>query len=190
MNSESEPLEDSREIDIPHPQPIAPSLVPPSDDLYLIVIQTHTPATIDTKITSPHSTAPSDSTTPLFHDHPLAQTSPALTQASYYHNTVRMAVHTQPTLSPGIYRGTLDLIEDTEDESSDLDTKGEGSEDEGPISEEEEEEEEAAPEGQQQAVLVVDTAADKPLGLGYRALRRRELALGEGSVPSTFEVGQ
>ncbi|GKG12049.1 hypothetical protein Tco_0346286 [Tanacetum coccineum] len=36
----------------------------------------------------------------------------------------------------------------------------------------------------------MDTAADKPLGLGYEALRHRELALGEGSMPSTFEIGQ
>ncbi|GKE65301.1 hypothetical protein Tco_1519462, partial [Tanacetum coccineum] len=34
------------------------------------------------------------------------------------------------------------------------------------------------------------TAADEPLGLGYVALRRCELALGEGSMPSTFEIGQ
>ncbi|GKE94877.1 hypothetical protein Tco_1579732, partial [Tanacetum coccineum] len=56
----------------------------------------------DTRITSPHSTASSDSTTPLSPDQPLAQTSLALTRASYYRNTVRMALHTQPTLSPGM----------------------------------------------------------------------------------------
>nr|GEX69008.1 hypothetical protein [Tanacetum cinerariifolium] len=31
---------------------------------------------------------------------------------------------------------------------------------------------------------------ERGLGLGYGALRRRELALGEGLVPSTFEIGQ
>ncbi|GKB84142.1 hypothetical protein Tco_0956414 [Tanacetum coccineum] len=141
------------------------------------------------------------------------------------HQTARMAVRTQPAMSPGLlarvteamtqsplsfckryessyetpsplssptlpirkrYRGTSKLVEDTEDESSDSDTKGEGSEDEGPGLEEEE----ATPEGQQKAVLVVNTAADEPLGLGYGSLRRRELALGEGSMPSTFEIGQ
>nr|GEX21710.1 hypothetical protein [Tanacetum cinerariifolium] len=51
-------------------------------------------------------------------------------------------------------------------------------------------EEQAAPEGQQQAVLVVDTAADEPLGLSYGALRCHELALKEGSVPSTCEIRQ
>nr|GFA00899.1 hypothetical protein [Tanacetum cinerariifolium] len=74
------------------------------------------------------------------------------------------------------YWGTLDLVEYTEYESLDLDTEEEGSEDEGP--------------GQQVAVLVVDTMADEPLGLGYGALRRHELTLGEGSMPSTFNIGQ
>ncbi|GJT35062.1 hypothetical protein Tco_0925481 [Tanacetum coccineum] len=163
----------------------------------------------DTRITLPHSTTSSDSTTPLSPDHALAQTSPALTQASYYHSTARMAMRTQPTLSPSMYQGTSELVEDTEDESSDSDTKREGSEDEGTSSEDEgtssedegygsedkgpgleEEGEEATPEGQQQVVLVMDTATDEPLGLGIRALRCHELALGEGSVPSTFERGQ
>nr|GEW93221.1 hypothetical protein [Tanacetum cinerariifolium] len=50
------------------------------------------------------------------------------------------------------------------------------------------EEEEAVPEGQQRAVLVVGTAVSEPLGLGYGALRHRELALEENHVYSTFEV--
>nr|GEZ24129.1 hypothetical protein [Tanacetum cinerariifolium] len=50
-----------------------------------------------------------------------------------------------------------------------------------------EEAEEAVPEGQQQVVSVVDTTVDEPLGLGYEALRRHVLVLGEGLVPSTFE---
>ncbi|GKC43353.1 hypothetical protein Tco_1061075 [Tanacetum coccineum] len=53
-----------------------------------------------------------------------------------------------------------------------------------------EEEEEAVPGGQQQAASVVGTTVSAPLGLGYRALRRRELALEEGDVYSTFKVGQ
>ncbi|GJX46145.1 hypothetical protein Tco_0271335 [Tanacetum coccineum] len=111
-------------LEIRLPLPSAPSLVPPSDDPYFIVRQTHTPATIDTesepkeapseteefedsetsdiRITSSHSTAPSDFTTPLSPDHPLAQTSPTLTRASYYRSTARMVVRTQPTLSPGM----------------------------------------------------------------------------------------
>nr|GEW48354.1 hypothetical protein [Tanacetum cinerariifolium] len=50
--------------------------------------------------------------------------------------------------------------------------------------------EEVAPKGQQQVVPVVDTAVDKPLGLDYGVLRRRELELREGLVPSTFEIGE
>nr|GEX30272.1 hypothetical protein [Tanacetum cinerariifolium] len=92
------------------------------------------------------------------------------------------------------YRGISKLVEDTEDESLESDTEGESSEDGGPGLEDEgpglEEEEEASPEGQQRAVLVVDTAANKPLGLSYEALRCHELALGEGSVPRKFEIGK
>nr|GEU93198.1 zinc finger, CCHC-type [Tanacetum cinerariifolium] len=36
----------------------------------------------------------------------------------------------------------------------------------------------------------MDIAMDEPLGLGYEALRRHELALGDGSIPSQFEIGQ
>ncbi|GKE17107.1 hypothetical protein Tco_1424684, partial [Tanacetum coccineum] len=52
------------------------------------------------------------------------------------------------------------------------------------------EEEEVIPGGQQQAVPVVETTSSEPLGLGYRALRRRDLAVEEDQVPSTFELGQ
>ncbi|GKB17456.1 hypothetical protein Tco_0851379 [Tanacetum coccineum] len=74
---------------------------------------------------------------------------------------------------------------DAEKEGHGLNEEGHSLEDEGLGSEKEEE---AAPEDQQQAVLVVDTTAIEPLGLGYEALRHCELALGEGSVPSTFEL--
>nr|GEV23345.1 hypothetical protein [Tanacetum cinerariifolium] len=66
-----------------------------------------------------------------------------------------------------------------DDEGHGLDDEGHGLEDKGPGSKEEE----TTHEGQQQAVLVVDTVASEPLGLGYVALRCRELALGEGSMP-------
>ncbi|GJT61610.1 hypothetical protein Tco_1005143 [Tanacetum coccineum] len=72
------------------------------------------------------------------------------------------------------------------DEDHGLDDKSQGLEDEGLGLEEEE----VVPEGQQQAVPVVETVASEPLGLGYGALRRRELAVREDQVPSTFEVGQ
>ncbi|GKE19231.1 hypothetical protein Tco_1426808, partial [Tanacetum coccineum] len=79
------------------------------------------------------------------------------------------------------------LDSDAEREGHGLDNEGHGLEDEGTGTAKEEE---ATPEGQQQAVLVMDTTMSEPLGLGYGALRRHELAVGEGSVPSRYEVGQ
>nr|GEX71571.1 hypothetical protein [Tanacetum cinerariifolium] len=61
----------------------------------------------------------------------------------------------------------------------------EPSEEEGPGTDEEEKD---ATEVQQQAVLVMDTATSEPLGRGYEALRRRELAVEVDQAPSTFET--
>ncbi|GKA39815.1 hypothetical protein Tco_0732408 [Tanacetum coccineum] len=97
------------------------------------------------------------------------------------------------------YRGTSELIldtdsegdelgeEDTKEDEEDESNKSQGLEGEGLGLEEEEE---AAPEGQQQAVPIVDTAASEPLGLGYGAARRRALESIEEITPSTYEVGQ
>nr|GFB00901.1 hypothetical protein [Tanacetum cinerariifolium] len=50
------------------------------------------------------------------------------------------------------------------------------------------EKEEAEPEGQQRAVSVVGTVASEPLGLGYGALRRQELALEVDHVYTPYIV--
>ncbi|GJY76790.1 hypothetical protein Tco_0481906 [Tanacetum coccineum] len=82
----------------------------------------------------------------------------------------------------------------TDDESHGLDDESHGLYDEGHSVESDElgleDEEEAVPEGQQHAALVVGTTVSAPLGLGYGALRRRDLALEEDQVYSMFEVGQ
>ncbi|GJT30834.1 hypothetical protein Tco_0911109 [Tanacetum coccineum] len=87
------------------------------------------------------------------------------------------------------YRGTSETILDTE-------TEGDKSEAEGTSSDSGESEEEglgskskedASEDQQQQTVSVEDTAADKPLGLGYGAARRRALELAEGTSHSTYE---
>ncbi|GKF63357.1 hypothetical protein Tco_0186805 [Tanacetum coccineum] len=83
------------------------------------------------------------------------------------------------------YREDESSESDDEREGQGLDDEGQGLEDEGPGIDKEEE---AVPEGQQQAVLVVDTAASEPLGLGYGAVRRRALELTEEIAPSTYEV--
>ncbi|GKC65163.1 hypothetical protein Tco_1097761 [Tanacetum coccineum] len=106
-----------------------------------------------------------------------------------------------------------DEEEDEEmEESLDFDSMSEDAEDEGPTEEDEDPaagdeglaagdkapgmgveslslgRDEAIPEGQHRAAPVVETAVGGPLGLGYGALRRREIALGEGRMPSVFEV--
>ncbi|GKE64317.1 hypothetical protein Tco_1518478 [Tanacetum coccineum] len=111
---------------------------------------------------------------------------------SSYETSSPSSLASSPTLPVrNRYQGTSELKKDIEGESLESDSEREGLEDEGLDLEDEEEEEEAEPEWQpQQAVQVVDAAIDEPLGLGYEALRHHELALGEGSMPSTFEIGQ
>ncbi|GJZ94913.1 hypothetical protein Tco_0667116, partial [Tanacetum coccineum] len=81
-----------------------------------------------------------------------------------------------------------------DDESRGMDDESHGVDDEGHSVESDglslEKEEEAVPGGQQQAAPVMGTAVSAPLGLGYGALRRQELALEEEDVYNTFEVGQ
>ncbi|GJU96390.1 hypothetical protein Tco_1321146, partial [Tanacetum coccineum] len=77
-------------------------------------------------------------------------------------------------------------------------TEGDVSENEGPSSESDESKDEgpssgskeAASKDQQQAVLVEGTAANEPMDLGYKVARNCVLELVEGSVPSTFMIGQ
>nr|GEY57624.1 hypothetical protein [Tanacetum cinerariifolium] len=110
------------------------------------------------------------------------------------------------------YRGTSELIlgtnsEDNEEveESSDSDSESKGAKDEGPTTEDEDPTAgddglavgSRAPVGgggctwvQHQAAPVVGTAVSVPLGIGYGALRCRELVLEGDHVYSTFEVGQ
>ncbi|GJZ76953.1 hypothetical protein Tco_0641625 [Tanacetum coccineum] len=128
-----------------------------------------------------------------------------------FHKRFRSSYESSPSSSPPDlpsrkrYRGTSELVEDEEDddkedeESLDFDNVSEDTKDEGPTAEDGDpaagdeygrEEEEAVPEGQQRAVLIMGTAVSAPLGLRYGALRRRELALEEDHVYSTFEVGQ
>ncbi|GKB54138.1 hypothetical protein Tco_0904891 [Tanacetum coccineum] len=115
-------------------------------------------------------------------------------------------------------RGTSELVEDDKDEdeeveqSSDSDSESENAKDEGPTTEDDgpaagdkglavgDEDsgmrveslslggDEAVPEGQQRAAPFVETIVGEPLGLGYGALRCREIASREGQMPSVFKV--
>ncbi|GJV09631.1 hypothetical protein Tco_1351172 [Tanacetum coccineum] len=150
MDTESEPEEAPSEIE--EYQPLV-SRAPLTDEEFEVSEPSNT------RITSSHSLASSDSTVPLSPDHPLTQTSPTPTptRVSFHRRTARMAVRTQPTLSPSMSARIAEAtalspssFQDTKDESSDSDTEREGSEgeghsseDEGPGTEEEEEEEDA-----------------------------------------------
>ncbi|GJY63503.1 hypothetical protein Tco_0464963, partial [Tanacetum coccineum] len=94
------------------------------------------------------------------------------------------------------YRGTSELVEDDmeedddeeEDEeieeSSDSDSESQDAEDEGPTIEDEDPAvgDEGLAAGDKGLASVVETSVGEPLGLGYKALRRREIALGEGRM--------
>ncbi|GKA33034.1 hypothetical protein Tco_0719401 [Tanacetum coccineum] len=110
----------------------------------------------------------------------------------------RSSYETSSSSSPALpvrkrYRGS-ELILDTDSEEDEIgeedtdDDEGHGLDDEGHglgLKGEED-----VPEGQQRAVPVVGATASTPLGLGYGALRRLELAVKEDQVYSTFEIGQ
>ncbi|GKB62314.1 hypothetical protein Tco_0918500 [Tanacetum coccineum] len=93
------------------------------------------------------------------------------------------------------YRGTSELVLSTDSEANELgdeedsldsESGSEGAEDKGPAAGDEDPgmrdegfglgEDEDVPKGQQRAASVVEIAVGEPLGLGYGALRRRELA--------------
>ncbi|GKF24597.1 hypothetical protein Tco_0076919 [Tanacetum coccineum] len=82
--------------------------------------------------------------------------------------------------------GVDDERESSDDKDRGLDDEGRGLEGGGLGLEGEK----AAPEGQQQAVPVVGTSVSEPLGLGYKAARRRAFESMEEISPSTYEVGQ
>ncbi|GJV98846.1 hypothetical protein Tco_1554098 [Tanacetum coccineum] len=126
----------------------------------------------------------------------------------------RSPYESSPSPSPTLpvwkrYRGTSELVLSTdseadelgdEEDSLDSDSGSEGAENEGHAAGDEDPdmrdegfglgEDEAVPEGQQRAAPVVETAVGEPLGLGYGALRRRELAAEDDQRYSMFEVGQ
>nr|GEX78736.1 hypothetical protein [Tanacetum cinerariifolium] len=119
--------------------------------------------------------SPSDSTLPLSLNRLITQTSPTLTPSrSFYYRSTRYrssyetpSSSPSPTSSPTLliqkrYRGTSELIldTDTEDDESEAEGTDSGSEE------------------------------SKDEGLGYRVARCRTLELAEDPVPSMFEVGQ
>ncbi|GJY05106.1 hypothetical protein Tco_0371046 [Tanacetum coccineum] len=168
-----------------------------------------------TRTISSHSLVSSDSTTPLSPDHPLTHASPTPTptRVSFHHRTARMAVRTQPTLSPSMstrmaeattlspssFRKRYKSSYETPSTSSSsilpvrkryrgtseliLDTDNKGDE----VGEGD------AEEGEEDESSDVDDKREResgePLGLGYEAARRHALESTEEIAPSTYEVG-
>ncbi|GJZ47448.1 hypothetical protein Tco_0601280, partial [Tanacetum coccineum] len=159
----------------------------------------------------------SDSTTPLSPDHPLTHDTPD--SVPPLRRTARMAVRVQPMMSPGCSARIAEVAAMSDVEfrkrfrspyeispspSPTLPVRKRGfsedAEDEGPAAGDEDlgmrgesfglGEDEVVPEVQQQAAPVVETTVGEPSGLGYGALRRRELAAEEDQRYSTFEIGQ
>nr|GEX40002.1 hypothetical protein [Tanacetum cinerariifolium] len=93
------------------------------------------------------------------------------------------------------YRGTSELVDDDEEEEDEKeeDDKKEDDEVEESLNFDIEslslKRDEVVPEGQHREASVVKTVVGEPLGLGYGTLRRREIALGDGRMPSVFKVG-
>nr|GEW31304.1 hypothetical protein [Tanacetum cinerariifolium] len=179
VNIDTEPglIEDLRETEVPQPLLVVPSPVPSLDDLHLIVGQAYTPATVDTE--SEPEEAPSK--TDEFEAFEPSNKKAAALSPSAFCKRCRSSYETSSSSPSAIplrksYRGTSELVEDTEDESLDSGTEREGSEDKSHGSEDE-----------------GPGLKDKGPGLEEEeeaALRRRELAVREGKMTSTFEVGQ
>ncbi|GKE11195.1 hypothetical protein Tco_1414746 [Tanacetum coccineum] len=182
IDTKSEPEEAPLETE--EFRPLAARTAPPSLD--------HTPISSDSTPVSPLTNEEFEATRPYafltVHTQPAmspgllarvieAMTLSPLTFRKRYRSSYEMP---SPSSCPTLpirkrYRGTSELVEDTRDESSYANTEREGSGDESPSSKDEGPgledegpglEEEAAPKGQQQ------------------------LALEEGSMPSTFNIGQ
>ncbi|GKB62431.1 hypothetical protein Tco_0918617, partial [Tanacetum coccineum] len=143
----------------------------------------HAKDSVDSDTFGARST-PSDSTALLSPDHPLTHASPTLVPILC--RTARMVMRVPPAMSPGL-SASIAKEKDEEDEDEeveetlDSDSESEDAKDEGPTVEDED------PAAGDEA-LVVKTAVGKPLGLGYEALRHRDIALGEGWIPSVFEA--
>ncbi|GJS78406.1 hypothetical protein Tco_0728287 [Tanacetum coccineum] len=159
----------------------------------------------NTRTTSPHSSASSDSTAPLSPDHPLTQTSPTPTptRVLFHRRTTCMTVRAQPAMSPGLsarvtkamilsdlaFRKRYRSSYKTPSPSLTLPVRKRYRCTSELILDTETEDDELEAQGAG-SVLVEVTTAYRPLGLGYEAARHRTLELAKEIAPSTFEVGQ
>ncbi|GKD71670.1 hypothetical protein Tco_1325760 [Tanacetum coccineum] len=163
--------------------------IPLLDDPYMAVRQAYLATITDSESEPFEDFRETEIPQPL----PIAS-SPVLTSDDPYlivgqaHTPTTIDFESEPVEAPS---GTFDPILDTETEDDESEAKGASSEnkeseDKGPDSEGDE----AAPEGQQQQATPVEVRiANRPLGLGYGAARRRALEIAEEITPSTFKIG-
>ncbi|GJZ51069.1 hypothetical protein Tco_0605584 [Tanacetum coccineum] len=208
-DTESEPIEDLVETEAPKSRHTvaSPTSLPDGTPPTFHVEESEGSDTSGVRSTS------SDSTAPLSPDHPLTHTTPTLVPilCRTAHMVVLVLYESLPPLSPPDlplrkrYQGTFELVEDDEEaeddeegddeeedeemeESLDSNNVSEDTEEEGPTVEDKDLA--MKDEGFATGDEGLETAIGEPLGLEYGALRRREIALGEGRMPSIFEVGQ
>ncbi|GKD51021.1 hypothetical protein Tco_1279997 [Tanacetum coccineum] len=215
-DTESKPIEDLMTESPESPHVIASPISFPDSTLPVgHVEESEGSDTSGAGSTSSDSTTPLLPDHSLTHDTPVLV--PSLSEVAAmsdvaFHKRFRSPNESSPSPSPTLtvwkrYRGTSELVLSTDSEADELrdkedsldsNSESEGAEDEGPATGDDDPgmrdegfglgEDEDVPKGQQRASPVVETAVGEPLGLGYGALRRRELANEEDQKYNTFEV--
>nr|GEY52754.1 hypothetical protein [Tanacetum cinerariifolium] len=183
-----EPPSSDRTPTSPNPTPVSPLT---NEEFEVSVLS-------NTRITSSHSTAPPDSTTPLSLEHPLTYITPTLTLSwpLYYRRTAHMVVHTQPAMSPGLSARvtklmTLSLSSFRKRYKSSYETPSSSlaSSLTLPVRKRYRGTSELVEDIETEAASVEVTTTDMPLWLGYEAAKRHALELAKEIAPSTFQVG-
>nr|GFA32995.1 hypothetical protein [Tanacetum cinerariifolium] len=175
------------ETNIPQPLLVVPPPVSSSDDFHLIVGQAHTPVTVDTEFKPEEAPSEIEEFQPLVSRAPLTDEEFEHSKPSDTRITSSRSSTSSDSVAPLSPDHPLTQVSPTPTPNrvSYLYDEGYGLEDEVPGLKKEEE---VAPEGQQQAVLFVDTAMDKPLGLRYETPPSSELSSGSLRVSPSSPV--
>ncbi|GJV86842.1 hypothetical protein Tco_1530780 [Tanacetum coccineum] len=198
-DTESEPIEDPIKTEAPE----SPHTVASPTSLHDTTPPTcHVEESEGSDMSGARSTS-SNSIAPLLPDHPLTHTTPTLVPILY--RTARMAVRVPPAMSPGLSASVAEVAAMSDSafrkrfmssyeslpssSPPDLPSQNHYREDEGHTTEDED------PAAGDEGLVVGDEGPgigveSLRLGLGYGALRHWEIALGEGRMPSIFEVGR
>ncbi|GJZ59719.1 hypothetical protein Tco_0615535 [Tanacetum coccineum] len=218
--TESEPFEDPIETETPDlPHIVAsPTLLPDNTPPTCHAEESEDSDTFGARFTSSDSTVPLSPDHPLTHTLPTLVPFLRKTARMVVRVPPAMSPGLSTSIAEVAAMSDSAFLEDDKEEdkeeedveaeeSLDFDSENEDAEDEGPAAGDEGLAvgyegpgmrveslslggDEAVPKGQQWAAPVVKTTVGEPLGLGYGALRRQEIASREGEMSSVFEVGQ